>query len=976
MNQAVSLEHHPEFALIERVQVDALKAQVSVCEHKKTGARHYHLATDSSENSFMVAFRTQPMDSRGTAHILEHTALCGSARYPVRDPFFTMLKRSLQTFMNAFTSSDWTAYPFATQNPADFDNLLSVYLDAAFFPTLHPLDFAQEGIRVAFGDEGSLEYRGIVFNEMKGAMSGEMDQLFQAISKHLHPVTTYHFNSGGDPAQIPNLTHADLVKFHAAHYHPSNAVFMSFGNKDLTELQTQLHELALKNFEQGPVFTSVPEARLQAPVAAVEPYAVDEIKPNQTHHVVAWLLPTMTDIRLRLALSVLEEVLLGHSAAPLKQFIDQYPHSDSASRLLGLDDSHYEMAFYAGIKGSNPEHAEQFETDLLAKLEELASQPFDSDAVTGALQQIELSERHIGGDGMPYGLTLLLNALPSAIHHGDAAATWQIDPLLEWLKGELKDPEFLPGLIRTHLLDNTHRVRLSLVPDATLADQQAEAEKSRLQGMQERLSDAGASAIRELTASLNERQSQIDDLSLLPKVNLSDVPLKQSYPEEQQLSVTLNQEPATAHVHRAGTNGIYYVQLALEASDELLAQAELSLLLSAMGEMGTTQHSRAEFQTLQSLHGGGVSASIARRTSLSDPQSFKAYLTLTTHALETDTKALDLLAECLLHTEFTETRRLLEMLKSKKGRWATGIVSSGHQVALQIASAPYSKLARLQLQTAGPAELIKLDQQIKMLEQDGLEPLAEQLTQLHAAITGLDKHLIMVSEEAVSSSLLNSVAQAFDQPVTQGAELAVSDLAESVELSHDHNAWVCATNVQHWARSFKAVPASHADAPALMILGSYLRNNYLHQQIRESGGAYGGGAKYDSNSCSFNFFSYRDPRLEATLGVFSASVEWMLSAEHESHWLEESILGVIAALDKPGSPAGEAVSTSMSSLFGRTPEVRAAFRASVLNVTVDDLLRVTRSYLVDQPFRDAVIAPFAQAEHLKSLGFHVQKLDV
>ncbi|MDZ4298455.1 MAG: insulinase family protein, partial [Moraxellaceae bacterium] len=246
--------HHSAFESIRELHISALDTTLYEYRHKVTGARHLHLAAENSENVFLVAFKTMPEDSTGVAHILEHTVLCGSARYPVRDPFFLMLRRSLNTFMNAFTASDWTAYPFASQNTQDFDNLLGVYLDAVFFPHLHELDFAQEGIRIEAASkepDAALVYKGVVYNEMKGAMSSPHTTLNERVNSYLYPTTTYHHNSGGDPAHIPDLTHQALKAFHQRHYHPGNAVFMTYGDESVISLQTRFEELALQHFD-GP----------------------------------------------------------------------------------------------------------------------------------------------------------------------------------------------------------------------------------------------------------------------------------------------------------------------------------------------------------------------------------------------------------------------------------------------------------------------------------------------------------------------------------------------------------------------------------------------------------------------------------------------------------------------------------------------------------------------------------------------------
>ncbi len=256
---------HPAFEWQRSQLLESLNITVEEYRHRKTGAMHYHLGSDYDENVFLVALRTVPMDSTGVAHILEHTALCGSERFPVRDPFFMMLRRSLNTFMNAFTSSDWTAYPFASQNRKDFNNLLEVYLDAVFFSRLDPLDFAQEGHRLEFADPGNpdsdLVYKGVVFNEMKGAMSSVPSQLWHTLCKYLFQTTTYHYNSGGDPECIPDLSYEQLKKFYKTHYHPSNAIFMTFGDIPAHEHQAKFEELALARFDRLDVHIAVPDEK-------------------------------------------------------------------------------------------------------------------------------------------------------------------------------------------------------------------------------------------------------------------------------------------------------------------------------------------------------------------------------------------------------------------------------------------------------------------------------------------------------------------------------------------------------------------------------------------------------------------------------------------------------------------------------------------------------------------------------------------
>ena len=350
------------FEFISSTEVSSLNLTVEHYQHKQTGAVHYHLAADNQEKVFMVALRTMPKDSTGVAHILEHTALCGSDKYPVRDPFFMMTRRSLNTFMNAMTSSDWTAYPFASQNNKDFDNLLSVYLDAVFFARLDEMDFEQEGHRVEFDEmentDSDLVYKGVVFNEMKGAMSSPVSQLWQKISKHLFPTNTYHYNSGGEPSEITNLSYEQLKTFYASHYHPSNAIFMTFGDMDVTELHDKIDQQALAKFTKQEQKWAVPlEQRLAAPIRVEESYAVetdDEEELNdKTHHVIAWLLGESANLKEQLEAHLLSQLLLDNSASPLRKALEKCEFATAPSPMCGLEDSNREMSLMCGVEGSN-----------------------------------------------------------------------------------------------------------------------------------------------------------------------------------------------------------------------------------------------------------------------------------------------------------------------------------------------------------------------------------------------------------------------------------------------------------------------------------------------------------------------------------------------------------------------------------------------------------------------------------------------
>ncbi|HRM14647.1 MAG TPA: insulinase family protein [Acinetobacter parvus] len=975
VSESITQTIHPAFQLLRQHHVEALDIHVSEYKHKVTGAVHYHLATNHDENVFLVAFRTQPMDSKGTAHILEHTVLCGSEKFPVRDPFFLMIRRSLNTFMNAFTAADWTAYPFATQNKKDFQNLLSVYLDAAFAANLNPLDFAQEGIRIELENDQAV-YKGVVFNEMKGAMSSPTDQLYHQLAYHLFPETTYHYNSGGDPKEIPDLSYEQLVEFYKTHYHPSNAVFMTFGNQNAYDLQEQFETLALHKFSKGTTLYSTPEKRLTAPIEVTESYAVDsEDLKDKTFHVMSWLLPETSDIKLRLGMRLVEGILLENSASPLRHYLETCGYAQSTGPLMGVDDSNFEMTFYCGVQGSNAEHAESFKNGVLNILQEVASKPVDTDLVDAILHQIELHQREINGDGTPYGLSLILNGLGSAIHHNDPIHVWDVDSAIEQVKEELKDPMWLSKLIQTHLLDNPHRVQMTLVPDATKSVKEQQAEQARLAEITANLTEDQKIEIQEKTEALKKRQDTPDDLELLPKVGLEDVPADLHIVQGQLREIICNGLDTPLNLYHAGTNGIYYQQVLIQIPDEIVQSPYFNLLSILMGEVGAGEYDYLELQQLQTAVSGGLGMGASLRSKVDNKDRISAWLTLTTKSLTQKLDAIQLLKLAFEQLRFDEKDRIIELLQQRKTRWQSRLSGSGHSYAMQAASRQMSALARRDYHNTGLGALNWLSDLVTKIDQDedAYHALIAELQAIHRKLLQAPKQFLLVCEEHQSDRLVEEVQNVWDK-LQVNRETVTLTQVEQVNTKNDE-AWLIQTNVQFCCSAYQAVDVAHADAAPLMVLAAYLRNGFLHSAIREKGGAYGGGASYDGNACSFRFYSYRDPRLAETFNDFEASVQWLFNVEQQPYQLEEAILGLVAGMDKPGSPAGEAITACYALLHARTPKFRRVLRERLLSVSLEDLQRVAKQYLLEQKPVKAVVAPFAKRDELQALGFNIQQVN-
>ncbi len=613
------------FELLRSVSIEALNLHVEEYQHRATGATHLHLASDNSENVFMVALRTVPQDSTGVAHILEHTVLCGSENFPVRDPFFMMLRRSLNTFMNAFTSSDWTAYPFATQNRKDFDNLLSVYLDAVFFSRLDPLDFAQEGHRVEFeedaNNEHTLVYKGVVYNEMKGAMSSISSVLWDKLCFELFPTNTYHYNSGGEPEVIPDLTYQQLRDFYSSHYHPSNAIFLTFGDIPANDHQAVFERSALQRFERSDSKIEVAlEVPFADPVIANHHYAIDEAEgvSGKTHHILGWKLGESAHLMSMLEAQLVSSVLMENSASPLMHYLETTTLGTAPSPLCGIEDSMREMVLCCGIEGSEAAHADQFERDVIAIIETLAAEGVSEEKLESILHQIELHQREITGDGMPYGLNLMLRALSAATHYGDAVGALDLDPAIADIRTRCESPDYIPSLLRTLLLNNPHRVRLTVEPDTTLSDTHATNERDKLAAINASLDDQHRAQIIDLADKLKARQSQEDDPNLLPRVELSDIPPLIPEPTPQ----VHTHDGIDGLTYATGTNGLVYQQWVRPLP--ALSDTEFERLPLMTGLLTEVGIGKDDYLTVQDRHSatvGSLGAGTLTRSSRDDLQA-------------------------------------------------------------------------------------------------------------------------------------------------------------------------------------------------------------------------------------------------------------------------------------------------------------------------------------------------------------------
>jgi Zn-dependent M16 (insulinase) family peptidase len=979
---------HSAFELIRRKHVPSLDVTLEHYLHGPTAANHIHLASTDSNNAFLVALPTVPRDSTGVAHVLEHVSLCGGERYPVRDPFFMMLRRSLNTFMNAFTASDWTAYPFATQNRKDFDNLLGVYLDAVFFPLLDPLDFAQEGHRLEFEEpadpDSPLTIRGVVYNEMKGAMSSPVAQVAQSLQSNVFPTTTYHYNSGGDPEAIPELDYQQLKDFHARHYHPSNALFMTFGSFPVEEHQEKLEVDVLSRFQRERVDVDIPdERRYEKPVAVEDVYSFDDDEDvaDKSHVVIGWLLGRSDDFSEMLKAHLLSGVLLDNSASPLRKFLETTELAAAPSELCGLDDSTREATFQCGLEGTDPAHAEAIEEQILEVLRTVARDGVPREDVESVLHQVELAQREVGGGRFPYGLQLMLRVMPTYLHGGDAVAALDIDDALAGLRQSIEDPGFIKDLTRELLIDNPHRVRLTMAPDRDMSTRRSEALAKRLLERKRRLGEEEKARIVEQAAALKVRQEQEEDAELLPRVGLEDVPDDRAIPEG--TPGQMGGMPVTWYGQ--GTNGLVYQQLVVELpalAPELVDV--LGLYCDCLTEVGCGDEDYLRMQARQAAVTGGLGARVSCRSLVDDVHGVHGLFVLSGKALVRNERALaSLLGETLGGARFDELGRLRELIAQFHAQADASITQSGHTLAMSAACAGLAPAAMLDHNwdgLEGVRRLKILDEALR--DDEKLADFAANLERIRDLLAAAPRQALLIGEPARKRALHQALADAWPGHVQGQGHAAGESAAGPAEKtfsfdwseSRVREAWGVNTQVNFCAKAYATVDESHADAPALMVLGPYLTNGFLHRSIREQGGAYGGGAGYSPNSGAMRFYSYRDPRLAETLADFDRATAWLVENQHEDRQLEEAILRVLSDIDRPESPAGEAVAAYYGIRHGRTPSHRREVRRAVMGVGMDDLRRVAVRYLDPDTASIAVISNEATIEENEDLGLESRRL--
>lgn len=953
---------------VKRVTIiPELQASLVEIEHEPTGARIMHIVNEDKENAFCISFQTTPTSSNGVAHILEHTVLCGSEKFPIRDPFFSMTRRSLNTYMNAWTGDDFTCYPVATQVDKDFYNLLDVYLDAVFHPKLHELSFKQEGHRLEFSEAEDastpLEFKGIVYNEMKGAMASAGARLMERLKQLIYPDITYGVNSGGTPAEILTLTHKELCDFHKTYYHPSRGLFYFYGDIPTEKHLDYLEESLLSKYTKLPALPPIPnQKRFDTPIKVRDTYPADhrETPEENSYVTVGWLTCHVLDQEDLLALCLIDSCLMDTDASPLKRALMDSKLCKQVS--MTIDPDNAEVPLWVTFRGCNEKDTDALEQLLLDNLAKLAQKGIEAKEVDSALHQLEIHRSEITGDGFPFGLTLFTRAALLKQHGAPPENSLMIHTLFDKVREKiLSQPRYLEELIEKYFLQNNHRVTLTMVPEKGLSEKEAAGEKEKLDKIQKTLTDADKTRLVNEAKLLEEfQQAQEDqDENVLPILSLEDIP-KES--RDLRLDIFADKTLEIFH-HQCFTNQIAYVDYAVPLCH--VSESELPyirLLVSLFGQMGTYKRSFMDILTFMHAYTGGAGASSPIYYHTRNHDAITLQFCIRGKALNRNLpKLCELLIDLASGIDFSDTHRLKEIINKQWTSLQSTLTQSSMRYASNLAISGFNVSGKIGYEWYGLGYYYFIKELTENLDSK-LPELTEKLNQLqYRLLHGNSADLTVASDaDAFNELLRNDYYGLADLPrlpfFPWKGDFSVSKVGQQGRL--------VSSPVAFTSLAIPTVTYCDPAAPALRIAPFLMDNVVLHKTIREQGGAYGGGASCNLMGGYFSFYGFRDPNINATLGAFDEAVKIIGEGGFSQNDLFEAKLEMIQNMDTPVAPGSRADVAYTWWRESKPYELRQKFRDDILKLTPRDIAEAVSTHVT--PFMsEASIVTFSGKELLE-----------
>ena len=956
-----------EFRILRVEQIPDIRVTAYEMEHERTGAKILHLHCDDRENLYAIGFRTPPHDSTGLPHILEHSVLAGSVRYPVKDAFNELHRSTLQTFINAFTYPDKTIYPVASQIKADYYNLARVYTDLVLRPRLLKQTFQQEGHHLEFtvpGDPKSdLTISGIVYNEMKGAYSSPDNLMSKAIQEDLFPGTIYRFDSGGSPEEIPTLTYEDFVAFHRSYYAPSNARIFLYGNIPPSEHLIFLREM-LAGFETVAVDSAIPaQEKWRAPRRVQSDYPIgrDEDPQNKAAVNVAWLLSENTDELTTLLLQITAGILVGSAAGPLRKALIDSHLGEDLSPVTGFERDYRQTIFAVGLRGTDAGKADQIESLVFRTLEEVVKSGVDRELIEGTLHQVEFGGKEISRSGYPYGIVLMGWAYHTWLYGGDPLSGLNFPGMIADIRRKWAEkPDLFAALIRTWFLDNTHRLLSIMAPDPAFLEKREAEFREKMAQRQAGLSLEDLAAIDREATALKTFQTEADTpeaLNCLPKLHRGDIERQvETIPMEETVIGGL---PALSH--DIFTNGIAYLDVAFDIAhvpEDL--QPYLPLLGKIMTNMGAAGLDYEAMAKRLALKTGGMAAHLAAGMNMGGGGPWQKMTFRLKSLYRNIPDAVRLLGDILTEGDLTDLKRMEDLLVEKKNRLHAAVVPSGHMFARRMAGSSFSLPAWRDEQWYGKLQLELLSDIVPRFqkEREGVLHKLARLKELVLRREGLTFNLTACAEGLAllseSTGLLAGRLKSY----------AAEEAAAAPSLKAVNRGIAIPAQVSYVATAFPAPGYGHPATPALLLLTKLLSNGYLYKTIRVQGGAYGGLSLYDPMEGVFAFLSYRDPHIIRTLDAYEQAVEFVCRGEMDEDELEKAVIGTIGALDRPMDPSGKAAVALTRYFAGITDAYRQNLREEILAMTLERLRDDSRQFFASAR-AGSVIAVYGGEEKLR-----------
>lgn len=925
------------FTLLKTSKVAEAAAEAMLFLHKKSGAKLLFLASEDDNKVFSISFRTPPADDTGIAHILEHSVLCGSRKYPLKEPFVELVKGSLNTFLNAMTFPDKTMYPVASRNDQDFRNLMDVYLDAVFFPNIYANHqiMQQEGwhYELTSADE-PLSYKGVVYNEMKGVFSSPDAIMEQTVMHALFPETPYRFESGGDPAAIPQLTQEMFETFHKTYYHPSNSYLYLYGNLDIETTLQYLDEAYLSSFDAITVDSAI---NLQPPAAkTIERTAPYPVAPGEETAEKAMLSMNIvtgeaTEAEPYLAFQALNYLLLQTPAAPLKNaLVDAGIGKEVSGSFVK---SIRQPVFSIEVTGTEADRKDKFIRTVYKTLQELTMKGIDKSLIEATLNLLEFKLREADFGAYPKGLMYGIQCMDSWLYNGDPLTHLQYEKTLASIRKQALDGRYFENMIEQKLLDNTHRAIVVLTPDADILPKQEAEVEVRLSAIKAGWTKQEIDRVTKATTALLEAQGAPD-----PEDKLATIPLL----ERSDIKKTIDELPCKVETkngihwvtHPMFTNQIAYVTYYFNG--QAVAESDLPyafLLTDVLSKLATKKHTFQELANELDRSTGGVSFDLQAVSSADDNADYTLRFSVAGRALLSKQEDLfALLAEILTQTCFDDVKRLKDIIAEEKTGWDNQLFSMGQKIVTSRLLSYFSPVSRLNEQ--GVLRYYRFLASISKLDEAGVRDLGAKLSQVAQQLfCQKDVYVSLCTDEAALPMLRQTAATLLDQlPATSG------DFHQYV-LAGDgvrNEAILTAGQVQFVAAGGNFKTAGFNYTGALRVLDTIMRYDYLWSRIRVQGGAYGAYTQIDRNgNCLFG--SYRDPNVAETLDTFSNIPAFLRGFNPSLRELTKFVIGTMSQVDRPLTPVMKADRAMSHLVRGISAQMLQQERDQILGVSVDDI---------------------------------------